>query len=190
MSLKHKIVSGIALTFAVVAFTTFAAAQDTTTTQTNQTDSTQRQERNERRGFGKRGGMGKMRDGDHKGGDRMMMRSLGKLNLTDAQKAQTKTIFDNFQTSTQPQRDEMGGLMMKKRDGVITADEESRFKELKAQMRTSSEQMHNSILAILTAEQKTQLDQMKQEMQQKMQERRQNKMNQQQNQPTAPPQKN
>ncbi len=190
MSLKRKIVSAVTFLFAAVAFTTFVSAQDTTTNPTNQNDSTQKQERSERRGFGRRGGMGKMRGDEEKGDDRMMMRSLGRLNLSDAQKAQVKSTMDNFKTSTQTQRDEMRGLAMKKRDGVITADEQNRLKELKTQMRTSSEQMNNSIMAILTTEQKTRLDQMKQEMRQKMEQRRQNRLNQQQNQQTAPPQEN
>lgn len=186
MSLKRKMVSAVTFLFAVVAFTTFVSAQDTTT----QTDSAQNQEKIERRGFGRRGGMGKMRGGKEKGGDRMMMRSLGRLNLSDAQKTQVKSIMDNSHAATQTQRDELRGLAMKKRDGVITADEQNRLKELKTQLKTSNEQTHNSILAILTAEQRTQLDQMKQEMQQRMEQRRQNRLNQQQNQTTAPPQDN
>lgn len=190
MSLKRKMVSAITFLFAVVAFTTFVSAQDKTINQTNQTDSTQTQEKSERRGFGRRGGPGRMRGDMDKGGDRMMLRSLGRLNLSDAQKAQVKTAMDNFDASTQTQRDELRGLMMKKRDGVITADEQNRLKDLKMQMKSSNEQMHNSILAILTPEQKIQLDQMKQEMRQKMEQRRQEKMNRQQNQTTAPSQDN
>jgi Spy/CpxP family protein refolding chaperone len=172
MSLKQKFVSGIALAFAVGAFSTLATAQETTTTAPD--DSMRNQEK-----FERRGGYGKgMRGGKHGGGDRMMMRSLEKLNLTDAQKAQVKTAFENHRTQNQPQMEEMRGLGMKKRDGVITADEQTRFTELKTQMKASKEQLHNSILAILTAEQRTQLDQMKEEMRQKKMERRENRQNQ------------
>lgn len=170
MSLKQKFVSGLALAFAVGAFGTFAAAQDKTTAPD---DSMRNQEKSER--HGERGGRGK---GMHGGGDRMMMHALEKLNLTDAQKSQVKTAFENHKTQNQPQMEEMRGLGMKKRDGIITADEETRFKELRTQMKASNEQLHNSILAILTAEQRTQLDQMKEEMRQKKMERRQNRENQ------------
>lgn len=172
MSLKQKFVSGLALAFAVGAFSTFAAAQDKTTAPD---DSMRNQEKSERRG-----GYGKgMRGGKHGGGgDRMMMHALEKLNLSDSQKVQVKTAFENHKTQNQPQMEEMRGLGMKKRDGIITADEETRFKELRTQMKASNEQLHNSILAILTAEQRTQLDQMKEEMRQKKMERHQNRQDQ------------
>ncbi|MGI8786652.1 MAG: Spy/CpxP family protein refolding chaperone [Pyrinomonadaceae bacterium] len=181
MSFKSKFISAITLAFAVFTFTTFVSAQETP----NPNDSTQtQQQKYGRRNFGKRGG------GEHHGGDKMMMRSLERLNLSGAQKEQTRGIFENLKNSTAPQREELGGLMMKKRDGVITADEEARAKELKKQMRVSGEQMHSQILAVLTPEQKTQLDQMQQEMKQKMMERRQNRQNNQQNQTTPPPSDN
>jgi len=175
MSFKRKFISAITLALATVAFTTFVAAQDTN----KQNDSMQQQEKSERRG-GKRGfGRQGMRGGKHDGGDRMLTRSLGQLNLSDAQKEQTRGIFENFKTSTQTQREEMRGLAMKKRDGIITTEESARFKEIKTQLKASGEQMHNSVLAILTAEQRTQLDQLKEEMKQKKMERRQNRQNQQ-----------
>jgi len=159
---------------ATVAFTTFVAAQDTN----KQDDSMQQQEkserRGERRGFGRKG----MRSGKRDGGDKMLMRSLGQLNLSDAQKEQTRGIFENFKTSTQTQREEMRGFAMKKRDGIISTEESARFKEIKTQLKASGEQMRNSVLAILTAEQRTQLDQIKEEMNQKRLERRQNRQNQ------------
>ncbi len=176
MSFKQKFFSGLTLAFAIAGFTTFASAQDSTPT--NQPDSTQRQERRERRGerrgFGKHDGMGREgKRGGHRGGDKMMMRGLSQLNLTDSQKEQIRKLSENFKTSTQTQREEMRGLAMKKRDGVITADEQARFKELKTQLKTSGKQMHSSVQAILTAEQRTQLNQISEENKQKRQERRQ-----------------
>ncbi len=174
MSLKRKIISAATSALAVVAFTTFASAQDTTTQPTDSAQQQQqRQERRGKHGFGSRG----MRGGKH-GGDKMMLRALGQLNLSDAQKQQLSVINENFKTATQTQREEMRALAMKKRDGIINADEQARAKELKSQLRASGEQMQTSILAILTAEQRTQLDQIKAERQQKMIERRQNRQNQ------------
>jgi len=173
MSLKRKFISAITLTLATIAFTTFVSAQDTN----KQEDSMQKQDRFERRGGGKRG-MGKGKRGrKHSGGDKMLMRSLGKLNLSDAQKEQTHSIFETFKTSTQTGREEMRGLAMKKRDGIITADEQARFKEIRTQLKASGEQMRNSVLAILTAEQRAQLDQMKEEMKKRREEHRQNRQN-------------
>jgi len=175
MSFKRKLISAATSALALVAFATFVSAQDTNTNKED--DSMQRQEMRERRG-GRRGyGDKGMRGGKHDG-EKMMMRGLGRLNLSDAQKAQVQTISENFKASTQTQREEMRNLGMKKRDGVITADEQARFKELRAQLKAAGEQMHNSILAVLTAEQKIQLNQMKEEMKQRKQERRQNRQNQ------------
>ena len=178
MSFKRKLISVAASGLAAIAFTTFVSAQDTTTNTEN--DSMQKQEMRQRRG-GKRGGFGK----GMRGGKRHLMRSLEKLNLSDAQKAQVKTIADNFKASTQTQREELRSLGMKKRDGIISADEQARFKEIRTQMKTSGEQMRASVLAVLTAEQKAQLDQMKEEMKKRREEFRQNRQNR-KNQTTQP----
>lgn len=174
MSFKHKLISAFTLAFAIVSFSTFAAAQDTSV---KPEGSMQKQEKGERGGFGKRGSRG-MHDGggmagEKRGGDKMGMRGLRGLNLTDAQKEQTRGIFDKYKTSSQPQHEEMRGLMMKKRDGIITADEQARFKELRAQTKTSTKQMNREVLNLLTAEQRTQLDQMNEERRKKGEERRQ-----------------
>ncbi len=174
MSFKRKLVSAATSALAVVAFTTFVSAQDTNTNKEN--DSMQRQEMRERGRGGKRGGK-RMRGGKHGGGDKHLMRSLERLNLSDAQKTQVRTISENFKTSTQTQREELRNLGMKKRDGIITADEQARFKEIKMQLKTSGEQMRISVLAVLTAEQKTQLEQMKEAMK-KRKEEHQNRRNQ------------
>lgn len=179
MSFKRKLISAATSALAVVAFTTFASAQDTNTNKED--NSVQKQEMRERggRGFGKHGGDKGMRGGRRgDGGDRMMMRSLGQLNLSDAQKEQIRGISETFKTSTQTQREELRNLGMKKRDGVITADEEARFKEIRTQVKTSGEQMRNSVLAVLTAEQRTQFEQLKEEMKKRKMERRQNRQNQ------------
>ncbi len=176
MSLKKKFISTVALTFAVGAFTTFTAAQETPAPDTLNPKA----ERMERGGRGKG-----MHGGRHGGGDRMMMRSLEQLNLTDAQKEQTRTIFENHRTQNQPQMEEMRGLAMKKRDGVITEQEQTRLKELKTQMKASGDQLRDSITAILTPEQRAQLDKMKEERRDKMKERRMNRQNQ--NTPSVPP---
>jgi len=116
-----------------------------------------------------RGGKG-MRGGKH-GGDRMLMGALHRLNLSDAQKAQVKTIFENNKPN-QAQREEMRDLRQKKHDGSITEQEQAKFKEIKTQMRASAEQTRNAVLAVLTAEQRTQFDQMKQEMRERRGERK------------------
>ncbi len=176
MSLKQKLISTVTLAFAIAAFTTFAAAQDTTT-QTS--DSANAPQKSERGRFGRHGGEGKFgKEGrGDRGGDRMMMREFSRLNLTDAQKSQIKSLTEANRAANQGTFQELRGLRMKKRDGSITADEQARLKTLKSQFKASAEQTQNSVLALLTAEQRTQLDQFKAERKQKMQERRQMRQN-------------
>lgn len=178
MSFKRKFITAATSTLAVVAFSTFVSAQDTTT-QPN--DSTQKQEMRHKRGDRDFGGRG-MRGGKHGGAGKMLLRGLGPLNLSDAQKEQVRTITENFRTATQPQHEEMRQLGMKKRDGIITADEQARLKDLKTQLKATSEQTHAAVLAVLNAEQRAQLDQVKERMKQRKTERHQNRQKE-----TAPP---
>lgn len=182
MSLKQKLVSTITLVFAIAAFTTFASAQNTTT-QTQ--DSVKKQQKSKRGDFGRRGGRG---FGKEKHGDKMMMREFSRLNLTDAQKSQIKSLMEANRAANQGTQQELRDLAMKKRSGSITADEQVRFKTLREQAKASAEQTHNTILALLTAEQHTQLNQMKAERKQKKEERKQKMQERRQNQQSAPKQ--
>lgn len=165
MSLKRKITSGIISAFAVVTFTGFASAQDTNADK--QQDSTQKQEKRERRGgFGKRNGMGKkMRGGK-------MMRGFKQLNLTDAQKEQVRTIME----ANKPDKSSFEAirpLMEAKRNGTITAEQQQQLDAFKAQRKQKHDLIKAQILAVLTDEQKAQLEKQKEEMKQKRQERKQ-----------------
>lgn len=162
MTFKQKFISAVTFVFAIVAFTTFVSAQDTAT---QPQDSAAKQEKRDRK-FGKEGKRGKHR------GDKGMLSGLQQLNLTDAQKEQLKGIMESNRTANQGTHEEMRGLMMKKRDGIITAEEQTRFDALKTQMKASAKQTHDSILAILTPEQLAQLEQQKEQMKQKFEERR------------------
>lgn len=172
MSFKHKFISTVTLALAVGTFSTFVAAQNSTTN--NQTDSTRKERKFERRGDGEGMSGGKGRHGAGHGDDRMMMGALRRLNLTDAQKAQIKTIFENNKPN-QTQFEEMRGLMQKKRDGSITEQEQARLQEIRTQGKANAEQIHTAVLAVLTAEQRTQLEQMKQEMRQRHEEHKEMK---------------
>ena len=96
MSFKHKFISAITLALAIGTFSTFVAAQDSTTN--NQTDSTKKEGKFERRAAGMRGDKG-MRGGK-RGGDRMLMGALYRLNLTDAQRNKSKLSGATNQSKT------------------------------------------------------------------------------------------
>jgi Spy/CpxP family protein refolding chaperone len=86
MSFKNKFFSALTMAFALLAFSTFASAQETP-----KTDSDNTQKREWRKG--KRDGSGKgFRRGGMRGGK--YLRGFRDLNLTDAQKAQVRTIME------------------------------------------------------------------------------------------------
>lgn len=176
MSLKQKFISAVTFVFAIFALTTFAAAQDNGVNSQNSSD---KREKREHRKFGenRRGGFEKEMRGEH--GEKMMTRGLEKLNLTDAQKAQVRQIVESSRAASQSAFEQLRALRMKKRDGSITAEEQTRLDALKTQLKASAEQTQNSILAILTAEQRAQLEQIKAERKQKMRERREMRENRQ-----------
>ncbi len=175
MSLKTKLVSALTAGTAIIAFSTFISAQETKTE--TQTEPTQKQERREWRG-GKRDGLGKrdgrgMRRGGmfaKRGG---MMRGLRGIELSEGQKLQMKTIMENRRSSFSVNREEMKTIMTAKRDGTITPDQQQRLDAFKTQMKENERQTREQVLAILTPEQRTQLETKKAEMKQKREERRQ-----------------
>ncbi len=166
MSLKRKIISGVISAFAVVTFTTFVSAQDTDKSQ----DSTQKQEKRERRGgFGKGDRFGKGMRGGRGGG---MMRGFRELNLTDAQKEQIHTIMEANKPD-KSQFEALRPLMEAKRNGTLTDDQKKQLEAFKAERKQKGEQVKAQIMAVLTAEQKAQLEKQKEEWKQKREERKQ-----------------
>jgi Spy/CpxP family protein refolding chaperone len=189
MTVKYRLFTVLSSFLMVFALGAFAFGQETTNKQddTNKQDTPQAEKgfehhgmRGGHKGFGRHGkGFG------HRGmGGGMGMRGFAKLNLSEDQKTQMKSLREGFHTSIQPQRQEMFGLMKQKHDGTLTADGEARLKDLHNQMKTAGEGLHANMMNVLTAEQKTQLETMKQEFKQKWEERR--KMKQGQPQVAAP----
>lgn len=163
-----KIKTILLSSFAVIALSSIGFAQEVKPTENQDTV-------RKERGLGKRGDgkLGGKRHG-HRGKE-MAMRGLHKLNLTDAQKAQLKDLKERNKSQFATQREELKQLAAKKHNGLITADEENRFKNLREQMQANRKKIHDEMLTILTPEQKTQLDQMRTEMREKMKERRMNR---------------
>jgi Spy/CpxP family protein refolding chaperone len=92
------------------------------------------------------------------------LKQLHKLNLSDDQKAKIKTIKETFRAKSTPNREEMKSLMSKKRDGILTAEEETQFTNMRSQMREVSKQIQTDIENVLTDEQRTQFLQMRSEI--------------------------
>lgn len=170
MSLKNKLFSGVALATAVFAFSAIGFGQEATTTTTDSVEKV----KGEHRGHGKRGfGRGDM-DGRHGkrgmgGRGRGMLRGL---DLSEAQKTQLRAIHEANKPS-QEVREEMRSVLMAKRAGTITADQQLRIDTLKTQGKEKHRAVKAQIAEILTPEQKAQIETKKAEMKVRMQERRQ-----------------
>jgi Spy/CpxP family protein refolding chaperone len=114
---------------------------------------------------GRRGWHGEGMKHGHRGGDALFNR----LNLTDDQKAKLKQIRESFATTNKPLLEQL----RTKRQELRQANEGGTFNEalatqkltemagLEAKMMGARFQLHQEMLSVLTAEQKTQLDQLK-----------------------------
>jgi Spy/CpxP family protein refolding chaperone len=96
---------------------------------------------------------------------------IRELNLTDAQRQQQRAIMQRRLQGTTTQREELFKLREKRIAGTFTADEEVRAKALRQEMRASMEGVRAEMEGVLTAEQKTRLEQLKQERKEKIEQR-------------------
>jgi len=138
----------------LVLAASIALAQTPQTAQSNQSEKT----------HGWRGGKGHSRMGGHAGMRGLMFAGL---NLTDDQKARMKTIGDSFRERTQPLRQELKA----KREELRQAKQGGTFNEalatqklqesasVRAKLMSEEFKMRQDMLAVLTPEQRTQLEQ-------------------------------
>ena len=181
MALRSKFFTLFTLVFAVTAFSVFTSAQETTPAPK---EGDKKVEKPERKGFGRHGGFGRMggkfggrmgrMGGMHgemgmRGG--MGMRGLHGITLTDAQKEQIKAIHEANKPS-QETMDQMKAFMEARRAGTLTDAQKEQMKQFREARRTKMESVHAQVLAILTPEQKAQIETRKAEMRQRMEERR------------------
>lgn len=163
MTIKHKIFSTITLVFAFITMTVFVSAQD------GQNDDSANAPTKRERKMGKRGGEGRR---GHHGGN--LMRGLQNLDLTEAQKTQIQGIMESAKTANEPLRQELRQFKEKQLNGEnLTEADQNRIREIRTQMKQSMEQTHNTILAILTPEQRQRVEQQKLEREKRREERRQ-----------------
>ena len=94
------------------------------------------------------------------------------INLTDAQKEQIRQIHEANKPN-QALLDEMRTLREAARGGSLTDDQKARMKTLREQAHANMRSVHEQVLAILTAEQKAQMEQNRLQRRQRMDERRQ-----------------
>ena len=154
MSLKTKLISVFASAVAVGTFAVAASAQDAPAVTEHG-----KAEKHERKGFGHRGG----RDG-FRG-----MRGFMGVELTEAQQAQIKQIHEANKPDAAT-TEELKAIREARRNGTITEDQKARAQALRDQMRTRGESVRQQVLAVLTPEQRQQIETRKAEMQKQREE--------------------
>lgn len=103
---------------------------------------------------------------------------FGGLNLTEAQQTQFRQIMEANRAATESQRQETRQILSQKRAGnALSAQQEARLKELSAQIRTSHEKLQSELSAILTPEQRQQIEARREEMRKRKEDRRQMRQN-------------
>lgn len=150
----------------------FASAQDNGTTTP---DKNQKRERRER-GFGRHDGEVRGEKGDfgRRGGHFGMFREL---NLTDAQKEQIHAIMEKNKPD-QSVREEMRSFREARKNGTLTDVQKERLQQLRSRTDANRRAVHEQLLAILTPEQRQQLETRKAEMQKRREEFRQRRQEQ------------
>jgi Spy/CpxP family protein refolding chaperone len=156
MSIKKFVFSALA----VAAFSSLSFAQGGQPNQPNRPNQPQREGmgRMEGRDFGR--GFQMRRPGMMRGG----MMNFDRLNLTDAQKQRIQTIMETNRKNmeaTRAQREEIARLTQLRRQGLLTTEQGTRLTSLQAQMQTNAERTRNEILGVLTPDQRTLFDQMR-----------------------------
>lgn len=105
------------------------------------------------------------------------IRALHRLDLTDAQKEQFRSLHESFRQSTRSQREELHQIMRARRQGgQLTPEQEARARQLREGLMEAQKNVHAQTLNLLTPDQRAQMEQMKQkhgEFRQRRQERRQ-----------------
>lgn len=165
MSLKFKFISVFASALLLGSFVVSASAQETPQPSK---DGVEKSGKLERKEFGRRGPHGR-----GPGGGRHAMRGLMGIELTEAQKAQIKQIHEANRPDPAVMEEMKAIHEARRNGGTLTEDQKNRVKALRAQARTKAESTHQQVLAVLTLEQRQQLETRKAEMRQKMEERRQ-----------------
>lgn len=168
MSLKTRFISILTAAISIAAFSTFAFAQDDKAATT--IDGAQKRVKGDRKGHheGRGKGMRHGRAGRHGG-----FQGLRGLELTDAQKEQVRAIRESNKPDAAVM-EEMRAVRESRKAGTeLTAAQKERLSALREQFATKRKAMHEQILGVLTAEQRTQLETRKTEMKQRHEQMKQ-----------------
>jgi Spy/CpxP family protein refolding chaperone len=96
---------------------------------------------------------------------------MRELNLTQEQRQQSRAIMQRRLEGTKTQREELFKLREKRIGGTFTTEDEARAKALHQEIRTAMVGVREEMAGVLTAEQKTKLEQLKKERKERMEQR-------------------
>lgn len=85
------------------------------------------------------------------------------LNLTDTQREQVKTLHQRYRQQNAAKFDEMRKLHQQQRTGTLDTNSTARLEQLRGELKASQEAQRNEMLNLLTPEQRTKFEQMKQQ---------------------------
>jgi protein CpxP len=171
MSLKSKFLTIFTAGAAAAALATFSIAQDSPAV-----SAPEKKAERGARGFGKDklGGKDGLRDHHGRGMRRGAVGMFRGIELTEAQRSQIKAIHE-ANKPTGVNADELRSIAEAGREGTISEAQKERAKAIRQEMMTNRKKVHELVLNVLTAEQKSQLEQRRTEMKQKREEFRQNR---------------
>lgn len=157
MSLKSKLSGAILLLGLIVTSGTAAFAQQSPQ-QSPAPDANTIEQRHGRR---MRKHAGRM--GEHMG-QALLRLYERELNLTDAQKQQATAIYERYLANTKTQRDELRQLheQREQQDALPNRDTMEKARQLRTEIRQATESMRTELQSILTPEQRTKLEQLRQ----------------------------
>ncbi|MDM7921108.1 MAG: Spy/CpxP family protein refolding chaperone [Pyrinomonadaceae bacterium] len=166
MSFKSKLFSSLAMGAAVAVFAVAGSAQ--TPTEQKPEGGKKMEKR-----WGKGDGLGK----GMRGGKRGMHGGFGLrgIELTDAQKEQIKAIREANKPSEElraQHQEQMKAFREARKAGTLTEEQKTQMKAFRDERMAKMQAMRAQIEAILTPEQKQQLEARKAERQQRMEQRR------------------
>ena len=119
--------------------------------------------------------------GGEKGGKKGHGEMLAKkLNLTEQQKAQIKTLRDNFKKEHETELSELKSLRSQMKDAKgnqqTTAELRAKMQTAKEALKTDKEKLHQQIAALLTADQQQQMEQLKADRKERHEQKKERKM--------------
>ena len=98
------------------------------------------------------------------------MDALTRLNITEEQRQLRRGIRERNLAATKEQREQLAQVRQRRMDGTLSDEDRARFHSLRREMRASMQSMRSEMRNTLNAEQRSQLDAMREQRKQRREE--------------------